>query len=123
MRRDERQLDAEGALVEVDGGVEVGVVEVVTGAVTNATLKHAGGGGEGDDKREDEYGECLSPETIVRRMERSVRRIAVDGRKDNLVVKLHPETAIYLMENSSIVVTSGTASGITYTISYESIAA
>jgi hypothetical protein len=31
-------------------------------------------------------------------------------------------TAIYLMENQSIVVTSGTASKITYTISYESIA-
>jgi len=30
-------------------------------------------------------------------------------------------TAIYLMENQSIVVTSGTASGITYTISYEEI--
>lgn len=32
-------------------------------------------------------------------------------------------TAIYLMENSSIVVTSGTANGICYTISYETIAA
>jgi hypothetical protein len=31
-------------------------------------------------------------------------------------------TAIYLMENQSIVVTSGTASKIAYTISYESIA-
>ena len=30
-------------------------------------------------------------------------------------------TAIYLMENSSIVVTSGTANGISYTLSYESI--
>ena len=30
-------------------------------------------------------------------------------------------TAIYLMENQSIVVTSGTASGISYTISYEAI--
>jgi hypothetical protein len=30
-------------------------------------------------------------------------------------------TAIYLMENSSIIVTSGTGSGITYTISYEVI--
>ena len=30
-------------------------------------------------------------------------------------------TAIYLMENQSITVTSGTASGITYTISYEDI--
>ena len=31
-------------------------------------------------------------------------------------------TAIYLMENSSIAVTSGTANGISYTLSYESIA-
>lgn len=30
--------------------------------------KHAGGGGEGDDKREDEYGECLSPESLVRQV-------------------------------------------------------
>ena len=30
-------------------------------------------------------------------------------------------TAIYLMEDQSIVVTSGTASGISYTISYEAI--
>jgi len=30
-------------------------------------------------------------------------------------------TAIYLMENTSITVTSGTASGITYSISYEAI--
>ena len=44
-------------------------------------------------------GRVFTPETIVRRMERSVRRIAVDGRKDNLVVKLHPDTAMYLLEN------------------------
>ena len=30
--------------------------------------KHAGGGGEGDDRREDEYGECLTPETLVRQV-------------------------------------------------------
>jgi len=30
-------------------------------------------------------------------------------------------TAVYLMENQSITVTSGTASGITYTVSYEII--
>lgn len=30
--------------------------------------KHAGGGGEGDDKREDKYGECLTPESIVRQV-------------------------------------------------------
>jgi len=44
-------------------------------------------------------GRVFTPETIVRRMERSVRRIAVDGRRDNLVVKLHPDTAMYLLEN------------------------
>ena len=44
-------------------------------------------------------GRVFTPETIVRRMERSVRRIAVEGRKDNLVVKLHPDTAIYVLEN------------------------
>ncbi|MBI1809229.1 MAG: Rne/Rng family ribonuclease [Gemmatimonadetes bacterium] len=44
-------------------------------------------------------GRVFTPETIVRRMERSVRRIAVDGRKDNLIVKLHPDTAMYLLEN------------------------
>jgi len=37
------------------------------------------------------------------------------------VIAVDKTTAVYLMENSSIVVTSGTASGITYTISYESI--
>jgi hypothetical protein len=38
------------------------------------------------------------------------------------VIAVDKTTAIYLMEGSSITVTSGTASGITYTISYESIA-
>jgi hypothetical protein len=38
------------------------------------------------------------------------------------VIVVDKTTAIYLMENQSITVTSGTASGITYTISYESIA-
>ena len=37
------------------------------------------------------------------------------------VIAVDKTTAVYLMENQSIVVTSGTASGITYTISYESI--
>ena len=44
-------------------------------------------------------GRVFTPETIVRRMERSIRRMAVEGRKDNMIVKLHPETAIYVLEN------------------------
>jgi glucarate dehydratase len=34
--------------------------------------KHAGGGGMGDDVREDKYGECLSPETIVEQCRRFI---------------------------------------------------
>jgi hypothetical protein len=37
------------------------------------------------------------------------------------VIAVDKTTAVYLMEGSSISVTSGTASGITYTISYEII--
>ena len=44
-------------------------------------------------------GRVFTPETIVRRMERSVRRIAVEGRRDNLVVKFHPDTTLYVLEN------------------------
>ena len=38
------------------------------------------------------------------------------------LIAVDKTTAIYLQEGTSISVTSGTASGITYTISYESIA-
>jgi len=34
--------------------------------------KHAGGGGEGDDQREDEYGEALTPESLVRQTKRMI---------------------------------------------------
>ena len=39
------------------------------------------------------------------------------------VIAVDKTTALYLMEGTSIVVTSGTSSGIAYTISYEVIAA
>jgi ribonuclease G len=32
-------------------------------------------------------------------MERSVKRIAVEGKKDNLVVKMHPDVAMYVLEH------------------------
>lgn len=41
--------------------------------------KHAGGGGEGDDVREDEYGEALTPEALV---QQTKRMIALYGFKD-----------------------------------------
>lgn len=40
---------------------------------------------------------------------------------DASLVVVDKTTAIYLMEGTSIVVTSGTSNGITYTISYEAI--
>jgi len=43
-------------------------------------------------------GRVFTPETIIRRMERSVRRMAIEGRKENLIVKLHPDVAMYVLE-------------------------
>jgi ribonuclease G len=43
-------------------------------------------------------GRVFTPEVIVRRVERSLRRIVVEGKRDNLLVKLHPDVAMYVME-------------------------
>ncbi len=43
-------------------------------------------------------GRVFTAETIVRRMERSVRRMAAEGRRDHLLVRLHPDTATYVLE-------------------------
>ena len=44
-------------------------------------------------------GRVFSPESTVRRLERSVRRMAGEGKRDPLIVKLHPDVALYLLEN------------------------
>jgi ribonuclease G len=44
-------------------------------------------------------GRVFTPETIVRRMERSIRRMAIEGKRDHLLVKLHPDVALYVLEN------------------------
>jgi ribonuclease G len=43
-------------------------------------------------------GRVFTAETIVRRVERSVRRIGVEGKRDPLIVKLHPDVAMYVLE-------------------------
>ncbi|MBX7120345.1 MAG: Rne/Rng family ribonuclease [Gemmatimonadaceae bacterium] len=43
-------------------------------------------------------GRVFTAETIVRRMERAVRRLASEGRRDGILVKLHPDTAMYVLE-------------------------
>jgi ribonuclease G len=41
----------------------------------------------------------FSPESTVRRLERSVRRMAGEGKKDSLILKMHPDVALYVLEN------------------------
>ena len=43
-------------------------------------------------------GRIFTPETIVRRVERSLKRVAVQGKRDALVVKVHPDVAYYVLE-------------------------
>jgi hypothetical protein len=49
-----------------------------------------------------------------------VATVSVPG--NSSLIAVDKTTSFYLMENQSIVVTSGTSAAITYTISYESIA-
>jgi ribonuclease G len=43
-------------------------------------------------------GRVLQPETVVRRLERSLRRAGVGKTDKRMTVRLHPEVALYLME-------------------------
>jgi ribonuclease G len=43
-------------------------------------------------------GRVFTPETIVRRVERSVKRMSVEGRKEHVILRLHPDVAMYLLE-------------------------
>jgi ribonuclease G len=43
-------------------------------------------------------GRVFTPEVIVRRVERSLRRVIVEGKRDNLLIKLHPDVALYVLE-------------------------
>ncbi|MEP6493616.1 MAG: Rne/Rng family ribonuclease [bacterium] len=44
-------------------------------------------------------GRVFTAETIARRVERSVRRVGLEGKKDPIVVRLHPDVAMYVLEN------------------------
>lgn len=43
-------------------------------------------------------GRVFTPETIVRRVERAVKRMAVEGKKEAITLRLHPEVALHLLE-------------------------
>jgi len=44
-------------------------------------------------------GRVFTAETIARRVERSLRRVALEGKKDPLLIRVHPEVAMYVLEN------------------------
>src|SRR5450432_1830505 len=46
-------------------------------------------------------GRIFTAESILRRMERSVKRMGLEGKRDPLLVKLHPDVAMFAMENES----------------------
>jgi ribonuclease G len=43
-------------------------------------------------------GRVFTPETIVRRVERAIRRMSAEGRKESVTVRLHPEVALHVLE-------------------------
>jgi ribonuclease G len=43
-------------------------------------------------------GRVFTPEVVARRLERSLRRVAHEGKERQLAVRLHPEVALYLLE-------------------------
>jgi ribonuclease G len=46
-------------------------------------------------------GRIFTPDTVVRRIERTVRRISVEGSETSLVVRVHPEVALHVLEEES----------------------
>jgi ribonuclease G len=44
-------------------------------------------------------GRVFTAETIARRLERSVRKAGLEGKKDPMVVRVHPDVAMYVLEN------------------------
>ena len=46
----------------------------------------------------DGSGRVLTPEVVTRRLERSLRRMAQEKKERRVSVRLHPEVALYLLE-------------------------
>jgi ribonuclease G len=43
-------------------------------------------------------GRIFTPETVVRRIERAVRRVRAEGKERSMIVRVHPEVALYILE-------------------------
>jgi ribonuclease G len=44
-------------------------------------------------------GRVFRPETVVRRVERAVRRVAVQQREKDVTIRVHPQVALYILES------------------------
>lgn len=73
---------------------ELGLVEMTRQRVRPSlfqalteTCPHCGGAGR-----------VYSPATVVRRIERSVARVGVDGKEKRVLVRMHPEVALHILE-------------------------
>jgi len=44
-------------------------------------------------------GKVFRPEVVVRRLERAIRRVALEDREKRVTVRVHPEVALYLLED------------------------
>jgi ribonuclease G len=44
-------------------------------------------------------GRVFRPETVVRRVERAIRRIAVQQREKDVTIRVHPQVALYILED------------------------
>jgi len=56
-------------------------------------------------------GRVFTAETVTRRIERSIRRAALEGKKDPLVIRVHPEVALYVLENEKDLIKKLEAAG------------
>jgi Ribonuclease G/E len=58
-------------------------------------------------------GRVFSPEVVARRLERALKRAAIEKKERKLAVRIHPDVAIYLLEEEPKLVQSlGKLSGI-----------
>lgn len=89
-----------GCLDLIGKSVGVPVCDLIGGRVRDKVpfsaypfYKHAGGGGEDDDAREDKYGECLTPETLVQQVVKMRAEYGFSSIKFKAGV-LHPDEEI-----------------------------
>jgi ribonuclease G len=69
-------------------------------------------------------GRVFRPEVVVRRLERTLRRVAHDRKERRITIRMHPEVALYLLEQESqFLKDTGKATGIDLEVRDDPLAA